>query len=305
MSEVKKRCQLNDCNRAASTYCFCCNKNVCTRHFAEHIDAVKAQIDPLANEINTMVEKIQGLTIEQLSEKPLCELRQWQIDMHQLIDEIFFAKCKEIEDLARKNQEKFVEHKKQQFEIIMKIQDDVKQLVEDGDATFEQIQLLKNQLASVETNLASFRNNFLAVNARVFAQGLVTVLSNLNKPSINQNQWTNQPQLGNLISMSTNAPPSCEFGLREPISTTSIFGTHPQQSASFSSPAGGFGPSLSQFPSSTIPTFHVGATPPTSSSPFGQELVFGTSTKNPLPFGNVQSNISFQFKKKTKKNSKS
>ncbi|CAF1075896.1 unnamed protein product [Rotaria sordida] len=200
MSEVKKRCQLNDCNRAASTYCFCCNKNVCTRHFAEHIDAVKAQIDPLANEINTMVEKIQGLTIEQLSEKPLCELRQWQIDMHQLVNEIFFAKCKEIEDLARKNQEKFVEHKKQQFEIIMKIQDDVKQLVEDGDATFEQIQLLKNQLASVETNLASFRNNFLSVNARVFAQGLVTVLSNLNKPSINQNQWTNQPQLGNLKS---------------------------------------------------------------------------------------------------------
>jgi hypothetical protein len=54
MSEVKKNCQLDGCSRAASTLCFCCNKNVCTRHFTEHIDAVQTQIDPLANEINTM-----------------------------------------------------------------------------------------------------------------------------------------------------------------------------------------------------------------------------------------------------------
>jgi hypothetical protein len=181
MSEAKQRCQLDDCNRAASTRCFCCNKNVCTRHFTEHIDAVKAQIDPLANEINTMVEKIQGLTIEQITEVPFAKLQRWRADMYQLIDEIFLAKTKEIEDLIEMNKNKFIEHKKQQFETIMKIQDEIKQLAEDGDVTFEQIQLVKNQLASVETNLISFQKDFLSVNARVFAQGLVTVSSNLKK----------------------------------------------------------------------------------------------------------------------------
>ena len=121
--------------------------------FTEHVNVVKAQVDPLANEINTTVEKIQGLTIEQFSEKPLVELKQWQSDMHQLIDEIFLTKSKEIEDLIELNKDKFDEHKTQQFEIITKIQDDVKQLVEDGEVTFEQIQLLKNQLATVETTL--------------------------------------------------------------------------------------------------------------------------------------------------------
>jgi hypothetical protein len=183
MSEAKNKCQLDGCNRAASTRCFCCNKNVCTRHFTEHIDAVKAQIDPLANEINTMVEKIQGLIIEQITEPSFAELQQWRIDMHQLIDEIFLAKSKEMEDLIQTNKNKFVEHKKQQVETMMKIQDDVKQLVEDGDATVEQIRLLKNQLASVETSLTSFGKDFLSVNVRVFAQGLVTVSSNLKKPS--------------------------------------------------------------------------------------------------------------------------
>jgi hypothetical protein len=66
---------------------------------------------------------------------------------------------------------------------MMKIQDDVKQLVEDGDATLEQIQLLKNKLASVETSLTNFGKEFLSVNVRVFAQGLVTVSSNLNRLS--------------------------------------------------------------------------------------------------------------------------
>jgi hypothetical protein len=183
MSEAKNKCQLDGCNRAASTRCFCCNKNVCTRHFTEHIDAVKAQIDPLANEINTMVEKIQGLIIEQITEPSFAELQQWRIDMHQLIDEIFLAKSKEMEDLIQTNKNKFVEHKKQQVETMMKIQDDVKQLVEDGDATVEQIRLLKNQLTSVETSLTSFGKDFLSVNVRVLAQGLVTVSSNLNKPS--------------------------------------------------------------------------------------------------------------------------
>jgi hypothetical protein len=182
MSEAKNKCQLDGCNRAASTRCFCCNRNVCTRHFAEHIDAVKAQIDPLANEINTMVEKIQDLTIEQITEPSFAQLQQWRSDMHQLIDEIFLAKSKEMEDLIETNKNKFIEHKKQQVETMMKIQDDVRQLVEDGDATSEQIQLLKNQLANVETSLTNFGKDFLLVNTRVFGQGLVTVSSNLNKP---------------------------------------------------------------------------------------------------------------------------
>ena len=70
MSATTKRCQLNDCERAASTNCFCCKRNVCTRHFMEHIEAIKAQIDPLVNDINEMVENIRDLTINKTT-KPL------------------------------------------------------------------------------------------------------------------------------------------------------------------------------------------------------------------------------------------
>lgn len=193
MSEAKQRCQLDGCSRAGSTRCFCCRKNVCTRHFTEHIEVVKSQIDPLANEINTMVQKIQGLTIEQITDASFAGLHQWGIDMHQLIDETFLAKTKETEDLIEKNKSKFDEHKKQQSEITLKIQDDVGQLVENGEATFGQIRFLKNLLASVETNLISFQQDFLSVSTRIFSQGLVTISSNFNKPPVLQHTTSTQP----------------------------------------------------------------------------------------------------------------
>jgi hypothetical protein len=187
MSEVKRNCQLNDCHRAASTFCYCCNKSICTHHFTEHIDGVRRQVDPLANEINIMMEKIENLTIEQLIEIPLVKLHQWKCDMHRLVDEIFLSKNKEIEDMVKKNEEKLIEYKIQQRENIMKIQKDVKQLLEDGDATFQQIEILKKELARIEECQTMFQKNFLSIDTQVLEHGFVTISSNLNKSSVNPN----------------------------------------------------------------------------------------------------------------------
>jgi hypothetical protein len=65
----------------------------------------------------------------------------------------------------------------------MKIQDEVKQLVEDGDATFQQIESLKNQLARIEERQTAFKNNFLSIRTRVFGNDLVTISSTLISPS--------------------------------------------------------------------------------------------------------------------------
>jgi Mg2+ and Co2+ transporter CorA len=182
MSEVKHKCELTDCNRGASTRCYCCDKSICTRHFTEHIEAVRAQVDPLENEINAMADKIRDLTIEKFTEGPLEKLYQWKNDMHQLIDEIFVTKSKEIEEVVERNNIKFTEYKKQQLETVMKIQEDIKQLAEDGDATFEQIKTLRNRLTSIEINLVAFQNSFLSIDAQVFGEGIVTVSSTLNNP---------------------------------------------------------------------------------------------------------------------------
>jgi hypothetical protein len=75
---------------------FGCKKCVCSRYFTEHIDAAKAQIDLLVDEINSMIEKIQVLTIEQIMGKSFSEFHQWKVNMYQLIDEIILRKTKEM-----------------------------------------------------------------------------------------------------------------------------------------------------------------------------------------------------------------
>ncbi|CAF3337459.1 unnamed protein product [Rotaria socialis] len=130
MADVKQCCQLEGCTRAVSTRCYCCNKNVCTRHFTEHVEAVRAQIDPLA-------------------ETPRVQLDQWKADMYQLVDYIYFEKSQEIDSVLEQNKEEFVDHKKRHLEMIMKIQDD--------DATFEQVQLVKAQLTNVEKTMTNGR----------------------------------------------------------------------------------------------------------------------------------------------------
>ncbi|CAF3467450.1 unnamed protein product [Rotaria socialis] len=136
MPDVKQCCQLEGCTRAVSTRCYCCNKNVCTRHFTEHVEAVRAQIDPLA-------------------ETPRVQLDQWKADMYQLVDYIYFEKSQEIDSVLEQNKEEFVDHKKRHLEMIMKIQDD--------DATFEQVQLVKAQLTNVEKTMLNPVVRFLRV----------------------------------------------------------------------------------------------------------------------------------------------
>ena len=179
MTEVK-RCQLNDCNRAAAALCYCCEKSICIHHFNEHSDALRTQVDSVADAVNVVVEKIQGMTMEQLTEIPFCKLNQWKCDMHQLIDQIFSTKHKEIEELIEKNKEKFHEHREQQKGNVMKIQEEVKQLAEDGDATFQQIELLKNRLTRIKENQTAFEKDFLSVHTQVSGRELVIVSSTLN-----------------------------------------------------------------------------------------------------------------------------
>lgn len=83
----------------------------------------------------------------------------------------------------KKNKNKFDEYKNQLDVNIIKIQDDVKELIEDGDATSEQIQLLRNQLTNVKTNLTSFQTDFLSIEVKLINDDLVTVTSKINESS--------------------------------------------------------------------------------------------------------------------------
>ena len=142
---------------------------------------MEAKIDPLANEVKTTIESIQHLTVDQLSRPIFAQLKEWQIEMHEMIDDIHEKKKKEIEVMMKVNATKFDEYRRTQLETMIKLQEDVKQVAEDGDVTLEQIESFETQLRAIDTSLAVFEKNFLSMNTRVLPDELVTISSKVNE----------------------------------------------------------------------------------------------------------------------------
>ena len=211
MATGKSNCEIVNCHRAASACCFCCKNNVCTSHFVEHIERVKARIDPLANEANNVMEKVQRLSVDQLSRPVYTELNQWRKEMHEFIDDIHQSSMKEIEEMLNKNKQKFNEHQEEQSEAMMKLQDDVKQLAEDGDVTLERIESFENQLQAVGTSLDVFEKSFLSIKTQPLKGKLVFISSNLQQATnnVDKTQATPVYNPGMLLSLVRRNMISC------------------------------------------------------------------------------------------------
>lgn len=147
----------------------------------EHIKQMKTKLDPLENEVTSTMERIRNFTLEQLSGPVLTQLNQWRKEMHEFIDEIHRSETTAIEDLLQVSRRKFSDYKRQQSDAVSNLQRDVKRLVEDGDVTFEQIELFKNQLKEIQTNWSTFEKNFLSINTPDLPDRLLMVSSRVNE----------------------------------------------------------------------------------------------------------------------------
>ena len=176
-------CQVGDCHRATSAFCYCCKNNVCTNHFLEHIELMKAKIDPLANEVNNIIERIQSQTIENLSRPIFTQLNEWKTKMYESIDDIHRKRTKDIERIIHVNKDKFEEHNRQQSEAMGKLQAGVTRIAEDGDINLERMESLETQLKVIESNSSTFEKSFLSIDTRMLGEGWVTVSSKFHQPS--------------------------------------------------------------------------------------------------------------------------
>ena len=176
-------CRVGDCHRLAPAYCYCCKQSVCTHHFLEHIERIKAKIDPLANEVKTTIESIEPFTVEQLSRPVFAQLNEWQTKMHVMIDDIHVKKTKEIGEMMKVNEKKFNEHKRIQLETMVKLREDVRQLTEDDNFTLGRIESFQNQLRTIQGSWLSFAKSFLSIDTRVHPEDLVTISTcKVNEP---------------------------------------------------------------------------------------------------------------------------
>lgn len=120
----------------SDSVCDHCQAQVCTRHFIEHVKLANNELTYLSDEVNTLVDSVQQ---QDLTRSAFEEIERWREIAHRRVDEL----CEE------KKQELKIHIKQSIDQQMVKLRDlhlEIKELIDEGDASFKQIKQVKNNL---------------------------------------------------------------------------------------------------------------------------------------------------------------
>jgi hypothetical protein len=157
---TSSKCFINSCKRNGDILCDHCRSQVCTKHYIEHVKLANAELTSLSDELNSLVNTMQE---HDPTHHAFEELEHWREESHHRIDEL----CEE-----KKRQLKIEINQKldNQMRELHELSREVKELIDEGDASFKQIKNIKkcieecqNQCKQFET-IDYFRFNIKPIN---------------------------------------------------------------------------------------------------------------------------------------------
>jgi hypothetical protein len=143
---MSQLCAATKCNRTSRGLCDCCQQNLCLQHLSEHNASLISQLNPLADEINALGDRLKSLNIEKITSSGHKKLEQWRTECHQKIDRLFQQKSKELNQLV---DEKV---KKQQQELV-RIQSKVAELICEQETTRQDIDSLTSTIHHLQEQM--------------------------------------------------------------------------------------------------------------------------------------------------------
>ncbi|CAF4863551.1 unnamed protein product [Rotaria socialis] len=90
-------CPIETCKRKSRAICHCCNKNLCSDQFKEHVDLINSRMNPLADEINTLDNQLSLLNVDEIIDKYRQKLDKLRHECHTTVDRFYEEKCQELQ----------------------------------------------------------------------------------------------------------------------------------------------------------------------------------------------------------------
>ncbi|CAF0744466.1 unnamed protein product [Adineta steineri] len=148
------------CKRQVRAICLHCSKNLCRIHLIEHTqlieENVRSELNTLADKFNELSSKFNDLSISSdFLEQPFSQLEQWRRDAHNKIDEIIEKKRQEINDKIDEYKKLFTISNLEQLEKINASKKLIAELIQDTDASHQQISDLQTCIDNTENYLNS------------------------------------------------------------------------------------------------------------------------------------------------------
>lgn len=157
--KMSQTCAIPDCKRASRTLCHCCNQNLCRDHFNQHDDLLNSQLNPLADEVNALADRLTAINIPAISSDSLRALDQWRVNAHQTIDRIYENKCRELDQYV---QETIGRQRKE----VANLRSKIGKLIDKQETTREDINSLTSTIRMLEQQMTDIENDRVKIDIR-------------------------------------------------------------------------------------------------------------------------------------------
>ncbi|CAF1399075.1 unnamed protein product [Adineta ricciae] len=169
MSSSIRTCAITKCENSSFALCNCCQELICIDHLKVHSDQCNAQLLPIADEVNQLLERLNEVNSTEL----ICvkQLEEWRQAAHRLVDS--FCEQKRHALLNRVH--------KREREKLDNCRGKLNELIRKKGGTPENIESLRNDIRLIEQNLNELKHFQLELQPLVIDSDLITI------PRLNQN----------------------------------------------------------------------------------------------------------------------
>ncbi|CAF1085204.1 unnamed protein product [Adineta steineri] len=133
---ASSKCPIDNCKRNSDTFCDHCQGHICTKHYIEHIKAENIKLTFVSDELDSIANSLNEFSMTDFAFE---QIEQWREKSHRRIDEIFIEKTQQIKA--------HIDQKiTNQIQELRQLSLQVKELMDEGDASFKQIEQIKRSI---------------------------------------------------------------------------------------------------------------------------------------------------------------
>jgi len=154
---MSEPCGVTDCQRISRALCHCCNQNLCRIHLNEHDDLLNQQLNPFADEINQLNDRLNHIDVKTLVENAHEQLNRWRIHAHRIIEEYFTEKQNKLNEYLNVKIHN-------QFEGINRLRMIINQLVQKQDTTINDLNSISMAIQSVRREITQIEYKSFQLN---------------------------------------------------------------------------------------------------------------------------------------------
>ncbi|UJR26874.1 hypothetical protein I4U23_008185 [Adineta vaga] len=145
-TKMSHPCDIPNCGRISRALCHCCNQNLCRDHLNEHDDILNNQLNPFADEINLLNDQLNHINVNMIVENDYKQLKYWREYFHQLVEEYFDRKQRELEEYMSRKLHR-------QFEQINQLRILLNELAQKQNTTIQDLQSISSTIHSLRKEI--------------------------------------------------------------------------------------------------------------------------------------------------------